>query len=119
MKTLEEIKAELKEEIPVHYHLPNPEARLRHTDLMKLQNLHACTLTYIQQLESRLAQVERERDAAVHDLAEDRICANCKHYSESVFNEPCSSCVEDAETKKNWQWRGVCPENTEEETDAD
>lgn len=65
--------------------------------------------------ESRLAQVERERDAAVHDLEEASFCADCKHYDESVFNEPCSSCIEDTETKKNWQWRGPCPENTKEE----
>lgn len=65
--------------------------------------------------ESSLAQAEREKDAAVHDLAEGRNCADCKHYYESVFNEPCSSCIEDTETKKNWQWRGVCTENTKEE----
>ena len=39
---------------------------------------------------------------------------DCKHYYESVSNEPCSSCIEDTETKKNWQWSGVCPENTKE-----
>lgn len=64
----------------------------------------------IDQLESRLAQAELERDAAVHDLAEGRNCEDCKHYYDSVFNEPCSSCIEDEETKKNWQWRGICPE---------
>lgn len=69
----------------------------------------------LEQLESRLAQVERERDAAVHDLEEASFCADCKHFDESVFNEPCSSCVEDTKTKKNWQWRGVCPENSKEE----
>lgn len=63
-------------------------------------------------LEAHLAQAERERDAAVHDLEEASFCADCKHYDESVFNEPCSSCIEDKETKKNWQWRGVCPENS-------
>ena len=67
------------------------------------------------QLKYRLAQVERERDAAVADLAERRNCADCKHYYESVFDEPCSSCVADEETKKSWQWRGVCPENTKED----
>jgi hypothetical protein len=73
-------------------------------------------LAYIQQLESRLAQAELERDAAVADLAEGRNCADCKHYYESVFDEPCSSCIKDEETKKGWQWRGVCAENTKEET---
>lgn len=36
-------------------------------------------LAYIQQLESRLAQAERERDAAVRELKIAEDCYNCKH----------------------------------------
>ena len=63
----------------------------------------------IDQLESRLAQVERERDAAVNDLDKalnlDEVddCHFCKH----IKKPTCYEC--------KWEWRGVCPENTKEE----
>ena len=64
---------------------------------------------YIQQLESELEAVKRERDAAVKDI-------------EYVFSEPenplngCMVCkYKDRPMCENceWQWRGACPENTE------
>ena len=66
-------------------------------------------LAYIEQLEQRLSQVERERDAAVRDLAKamslDGVedCEFCKH-SKKPYCHPCK-----------WEWRGICPENTKEE----
>ncbi|MBR5874530.1 MAG: hypothetical protein IKY90_07360 [Oscillospiraceae bacterium] len=63
-------------------------------------------LIYIQQLETRLAQVERERDAAVRDLAKamslDGVedCSFCKNIKKP-YCDPCK-----------WEWRGVCKENT-------
>ena len=51
------------------------------------------TLAYIQQL-------ERERDAAVADLAENRRCETCKHYTPGYF---CVGC----RCGDKWKWRGV------------
>ena len=61
--------------------------------------------------ESRLAQVERERDAAVRDLEEltTRVsslhldCDYCKDKEKPI----CNNC--------KWEWRGVCAENSKEE----
>lgn len=68
---------------------------------------------YITQLESRLAQVERERDAAVADMhmafRKSDVCCTCKY--EAGESNDCMDCIGTC----NWQWRGVCPENTKEE----
>lgn len=78
----------------------------------------------IQHLESRLAQVERERDAAVRELRIAEDCYNCKHnyackhdgYGYRKCSEcgecPCSKCDSG---ESQYEWRGVCAENTEEE----
>lgn len=68
-------------------------------------------LAYIQQLESRLAQVERERDAAVADLQLYAGCKVCMH-GDFKFTQECMDCSYD---NNNWQWRGPCPENTKED----
>lgn len=74
----------------------------------------------IQQLESRLALAERERDAAVRDLevADKLDCEFCVH------NRPTPGCVWDCEkcekkctcnlcrNNDKYAWRGPCPENT-------
>lgn len=74
-------------------------------------NLSANSLAYITQLESRLAQLERERDALMMDL-------QTAIYRGRSFNLDCEFCkdkdkpiCEDCQ----WQWRGVCAENTEED----
>ena len=60
----------------------------------------------IAKLESRLAQVERERDAAVRDLTKamalDGVedCSFCKNIKKP-YCHPCK-----------FEWRGVCEENT-------
>lgn len=76
------------------------------------------------QLESRLAQVERERDAAVADLKEGGDCYFCKHgdlASQCDFwscstctNEQCP-CYRCDRTNNKFEWCGVCEENTKEE----
>lgn len=86
-------------------------------------------LVYIQQLESRLAQVERERDAAVNDLRDNYepcdVCKKkniCEQYCPKNGYD-CVSCLDTERcifyncTKDNdlWEWRGVCTENTKEE----
>lgn len=60
-------------------------------------------LAYIQQL-------EREKDAAVADL---RIYAGCKvcKFGDLKFPNDCMDCIRMC----NWQWRGVCAENTKED----
>lgn len=77
-------------------------------------------LAYIQQLESRLAQVERERNAAVSDLkvADKLDCQFCVH------NRPTPGCEYDCEkcekkctcnlcrNNDKYEWRGPYPENT-------
>ena len=120
MKSPDDIKKGLEKEIPVHYHLPNPEPRLHPTELIELESLHASALAYINKLEQRLAQLERERDAAVEDLREaDMVdCCHCKHYKVYGANEcdaedcTCDDCKRDCpckncKTNSNWEWRGV------------
>ena len=62
-----------------------------------------------------LAQAERERDAAVRDLQKISFCEDCKHLGKSKKRNPCRECQENYKEKPNWQWRGVCEENTKEE----
>lgn len=76
-------------------------------------------LAYIQQLEASLAQVEKERDAAVHDVRS--LCATnyfsgdyCEYCK---YREPDGQCFHDCIPYSNewgWEWRGICPENTKE-----
>lgn len=60
--------------------------------------------------ESRLAQIERERDALMHDVSKCRRCETC-----AKRRIPIHKCPHfDGGTQYPcWQWRGVCPENTE------
>ena len=69
-------------------------------------------LAYIQQLESRLAQVERERDAAVKDCSRFP-CATCSDKENGDLCHHCNVCRDT--TRTNYEWRGVCPENSKEE----
>ena len=65
------------------------------------------------QLKNRLAQVERERDAAVHDLYANDKCIVCKQElfgDGSYIQNACFNCVKWC----NFKWRGVCEENTKE-----
>lgn len=76
-------------------------------------------LAYIQQLESRLAQVERERDAAVADIRKAssflcRVCTkndwpNCAAGRNNLYSDDVVEC-------EDFEWRGVCEENTTPET---
>lgn len=69
--------------------------------------------SYIKQLESRLAQVERERDAAVADLTHVKDCGVCKKFDDRKTCSFIIPCVYGG--KKHFEWRGVCPENAKEE----
>lgn len=80
-------------------------------------------IAYIQQLETRLAQAERERDAAVNDLPHH--CWNCAYHRDDPIEEIdtggrtihryCDADYCFPDYNSSWQWRGVCPENTKEE----
>lgn len=75
------------------------------------QLVAADALAYIQQLETRLAQVERERDAAVNDLKLVRCCGTCVNNEGGCTTE----CYIVSGTLTGWEWRGVCDENTKED----
>lgn len=80
----------------------------------------------IEQLESRLAQAERERDAAVADLIDASDCHYCQRkdlpkqcgrgYCSDCDNEKCP-CYDCTPKNNNFIWRGVCAENTEGEAE--
>lgn len=79
----------------------------------RCEQLVSESLARIQQLESRLAQVEKERDAAIHDLH--RYCSTCKHDPRKEFNKmPCKLCMDNK--IDGYEWRGVCAENSKEES---
>lgn len=97
--------------------------------LLCADRLRKDALAYIRQLESRLAHVERERDAAVHDMkqCQSAVCNACKrHYrpNPDVRHYECAllgkfSDIFDSDDDRpficgKFEWRGVCAENTEE-----
>ena len=81
-------------------------------------------LQTVDQLKSRLAQVERERDAAVRIVH--GLCLHCKN--EDSKDETCRECMYypyrfvygTGDTYvDNWVWRGVCEENTKEQNQGE
>lgn len=71
----------------------------------------------IEELESRLAQVEREKDAAVADLEKYKGCGTCKFQDVQFECDDYQSCAEcdnadcpcyGISVDNCWQWRGVC-----------
>lgn len=64
-------------------------------------------------LESRLAQVERERDAMLLDMQRYSMCGACKHF---VDVKKCPM-YDDCDYAKvgHFEWRGVCEENTHDQ----
>lgn len=76
------------------------------------------------QLKSRLAQVEREKDALMNDLlAADQIdCIGCAHNQNpepcDMEYDTCASPCACFRCKNNnlYEWRGICPENTKEDS---
>lgn len=83
----------------------------------------ADAITKVAVLESRLAQVERERDAAVADLTDSSDCSFCM-YKNNNMEFGCGSCIGCekecpcalcSKGLNGFKWRGVCAENTKEE----
>lgn len=54
----------------------------------------------VRDLTKKVEQLERERDAAIADLAEKPRCENCKHFTPGYF---CIGC----RRGERWEWRGV------------
>lgn len=78
------------------------------------QEVNADGLAYIRQLEAELEAVKRERDAAVTILESIKTCDTCinKVEAETTYiSTDCFHCINMSEHK----FRGVCPENTEED----
>ena len=81
----------------------------------------ADAITRISVLESRLAQVERERDELICNHIP-QTCDTCKYSLCFSFDNPCNTCnhlyrlnaVERGDTDR-WEFVGVCAENTGEE----
>lgn len=83
----------------------------------KLLNLYHGAVDRVQALQIRLGEVEREletvkieRDAAVKDIS--LFCSRCVHGKLLASDPPCDECLMGMR-QEHWQWRGVCPENTE------
>lgn len=60
-------------------------------------------LQAVSQVKNRLAQVERERDAAIADLKLYAGCKVCKH-GDFKFPKECMDCGDET---NYWQWRAV------------
>ena len=62
MRTLDQIKHDLKQDLPVHYNSTEHEARLTPLELLNLTELHRDSLRYIEQLESRNQELAQRCD---------------------------------------------------------
>jgi hypothetical protein len=71
-------------------------------------------LAYIQQLEAELETVKRERDAAVKDM-EWMMLVLCHNGCFICKNRHTDKCFWKRQHRCEAKWRGVCPENAEEE----
>lgn len=81
--------------------------------------LHGDVKRIIQQLESRLAQTERERDAAVSDIsrASAFLCRACRKNNWPNCGAGRNNLEpDDVIGCDDFEWRGVCDENTKEAT---
>lgn len=70
----------------------------------------------IEQLESSLAQAERERDSMMPVFIREMKkygCSTCEHYIPAVYTQECLGCGN--AKLLHWKWNGICPENTKEE----
>lgn len=82
-----------------------------HIETVGCRALDRDVFAYVLQLESRLAQVEKERDAAVNDCGR----FPCQTCEERENGDLCQMCVVKGSYRSLHQWRGVCAENTKEE----
>jgi hypothetical protein len=74
----------------------------------------------IAELEQELSAVKQERDAALADLDNLNQCYICAHV-DCWDEEPCFSCIHRDfidNFVSHFEWRGICPENTEVQEDV-
>lgn len=69
-------------------------------------------LAYIQQLESRLAQAEQDAKEMANDL-DCSACTWCEYKDFDYTNEACKEC---RTYNEGFKLRGVCPENSKEDS---
>jgi hypothetical protein len=62
MRTLDQIKHDLKQDLPVHYHGIEREARLTPRNMLNLEELHRDTLLCIEQLEAQNRELSMRCD---------------------------------------------------------
>lgn len=62
MRTLDQIKHDLKQELPVHYHDIEREPRLTLRNMLQLEELHGDTLLCIEQLEAQNRELSMRCD---------------------------------------------------------
>ena len=86
------------------------------SDIAEERELNEFLGDKVKQLESRLAQAERERDAAIVDMrsmAVEDICNLCARIDEGYI--PMPPHCKYANDGDCFRWRGICSENTKEE----
>ncbi len=101
MKKTEEIKKELADTVPVHFHIGDFEPRLTPLTMYDLEALHADALAYIQQIESKLNQAVE--DIRMLGRTGEFICPVCAHYNHGEGTKgECVKCL----TGDGFRWRG-------------
>lgn len=101
--------------------------RLLETDNSCLNDTIRSLIELLNAAHEETAKVKRERDAAVSELPHN--CWNCKYHLKNPIEETDDSgrtmhrycdadCCYPDEENSSWEWRGICPENTEVSTDA-
>ena len=100
MKTPEEIKKGLECCYSPVEPMLRCEACPYYGSIVCKMRLHTDALAYIRSL-------ERERAAAVADLAAIHVCSTCKHVPDDSIDYIQGVCFECCTTKCNYEWRGV------------
>ena len=71
-------------------------------------------LQAVSQVKAEFALAVLQRDAAAADAAIGTSCNTCLHAKNHPLTNPCMAC---GHYHNFWEWRGVCPENTEVKED--
>lgn len=93
LERIQQLEADLKQEKADHQHT------YECAEVFQKENA---------ELLEKIKQLERERDAAIHDPKKARECRSCKHIDVGPSEQPCKSCGIHG---RNYEWRGPCKEN--------
>jgi len=117
MKTPDEIKDNARTCISQPYTEPCGSCKLYPKCRGDVNYNLIALLDLVNECERRLAQAERERDAAVRDLGDS--CKYCKNTRNALDSYPCNECMQRKNehlfapvVRKKFEWRGVCEENS-------